>query len=151
MRTISCHMSRHHKPYDPNNRNIQILPCTVLGEDNGSLESAVLSLNNAGFQQSIFEDPHATVRYIEQYKIVTFPVNGYDAASVTAQAHKLMTVIGQNRLTDLYLASRMFSPECLDILGTILDDSVTLILPGPIDSGHVIPRNHIFFNMDSNS
>lgn len=151
MRTISCHMSRHHKPYDTKCGNIQILPCTVLGEDNGSLESAVLSLNNAGFQQSIFEDPHATVRYIEQYKLVTFPVNGYDETSVTQQAHKLMAVIGQYQLTNLYLASRMFSPECLEILGTILDDSVTLILPGPVDNGHVIPRNHIFFNMDGNS
>lgn len=151
MITLSCHMSKHHKPYDPNNRNIQILPCTVLGEDTESLESAVLKFNNAGFAESIYDDPHATIRYIEQYKLVTFPVNGHDVTSVRQQATKLMAVISQNNLCNLYLASRMFSPECLEILNEVLDDSVTLILPGPVDAGHVIPRNHIFFNMDSNS
>lgn len=146
MKVITDHISRLHRIYDPDCLTYQILPMTLLGESDNSQESLVLINNFAGFKESIFDNPHAKIRVIDQYKLVTFPVTASDPVVVEYQIHKLKLALSRTNASDFILSSRTFSKESIDVLSLHLDDSVTLVDPKSQDLGITVPRNSLFYN-----
>lgn len=147
MKTITDHISRLHKVYDSDNFIYQILPMTLLGESDNSPESLALIHNYAGFKESIYDDPHCKIRVIDQYKLITFPVNAKDPDSVLYQVNKLKSALAKTLADYFVLSARTFSESSIKILEEHLDDSVVLVHPKDIDLGLTIPRNSLFYNI----
>lgn len=147
---IKAPMSRFHNPRDDENRNIQVFPVSVVGEDLGQLESIQLCTRYGGFRESIFDNPDPFIRYISQYKLLVLPI----PTSIVGREQefkiiisKVNTFIESRGMTQLYLATSVFDSETVAYLEKNLTRNVTLVETYVIEPTVAIPRNSIIYNL----